>query len=127
MKSYLFVGCGEFGGQLLPQLVQLLPEHRLLLLQRVTLLLELLLQLLRQRSAGKYLSEQRRSRDQRGAVKTRALPKYKPRVRMVARSENTLLDTAFISRNPSKVCFTVLDREMRKLLHCYHNKAYYGG
>lgn len=31
--SYLLSGCIEFGRQLLPQLIQLLPEQRLLLLQ----------------------------------------------------------------------------------------------
>lgn len=43
---YLLVGCSEFGRQLLSHLVQLLLEKRLLLLQRQTLLLKLLLQLL---------------------------------------------------------------------------------
>lgn len=43
---YLLVGCWEFGGQLLPQLLQLLQQQRLLLLQRDTFPLKLLLQLL---------------------------------------------------------------------------------
>lgn len=45
--SHLLVGCGELGGQLLPQLLQLLHEKHLLLLQRDALPLELLFQLLR--------------------------------------------------------------------------------
>lgn len=44
--SYLLIGCDEFGRQLLPQRLQLLPEQRLLLLQRKALALKLLLQLL---------------------------------------------------------------------------------
>lgn len=44
--SYLLSGRIEFGRQLLPQLIQLLPEQRLLLLQWLTLPLKLLLQLL---------------------------------------------------------------------------------
>ena len=43
---YLLIGFVQFGCQLLPQLVQLLPEKRLLLLQREPLPLKLLFQLL---------------------------------------------------------------------------------
>lgn len=43
---YLLVGGCEFGGQLLPQLLQLLQQKRPLLLQRDTFPLKLLLQLL---------------------------------------------------------------------------------
>lgn len=43
---HLLVGCCELGGQLLPQLLQLLQQKRLLLLQRDAFPLKLLLQLL---------------------------------------------------------------------------------
>lgn len=55
--SDLLVGRGEFGGELLPELVQLLPEKRLLLLQREALPLELLLQLLWKPIANTNLSK----------------------------------------------------------------------
>lgn len=67
--SYLLIGCSEFGGQLLPQLVQLLPEKRLLLLQREALPLKLLLQLLWKPIRNTYLSKQVSSKSQRAVTK----------------------------------------------------------
>lgn len=63
--SYLLIGCSEFGGELLPQLVQLLLENRLLLLQREALPLKLLLQLLRKPIRDTNLSEQVSDKSQR--------------------------------------------------------------
>lgn len=63
--SYLLIGCSEFGGELLPQLVQLLLENRLLLLQREALPLKLLLQLLWKPIRDTNLSEQVSNKTQR--------------------------------------------------------------
>lgn len=64
LMPYLLIGCSEFGGQLLPQLLQLLPEKRLLLLQREALPLKLLLQLLWKLIRNTNLSKQKAKEQQ---------------------------------------------------------------